>query len=113
MNTINDYHLNIKQIIRRKKHNGENVVGDKLVFGRRPYKSYINRLSSKYKNNIISISNNNGVFTKINTTKLLNPTINMVGFSFNDRISNLQQLFRNGRLKLGKSSLSFKKLIIT
>lgn len=108
MKTINDYHLNIKQIIRRKKDNGETIVGDKLVFGRRPYTVY----NSKYKNNIISISNNNGIFTKLNTTQLLNPTINMVGFSYNERISNLQQLFRNGRLKLGKSSLPFKKRII-
>ena len=111
MNSMNAYHSNIKQIIRRKRHNGQTIIGDKIVSGKRAYKPYIYQLSNKYKNNIISIGNYNGVYTKLNTNTLLQPTINMVGFSYNDRIKHLQVLFRNGRLKLGNSSKEFKKLI--
>ena len=111
MTIINNYNLNINQILRRKKHYGQIIIGDKRVSSRQLYKPYIHNLSNKYRNNIISICNYNGQYTKLNTTNLLKPTINMVGFSFNDRIKHLQKLFKHGRLKLENSSKQFKKLI--
>ena len=46
MTSINDYHSNIKQIIRRKRHNGQTIIGDKVVSGKRAYKPYIYPLST-------------------------------------------------------------------
>ena len=109
---INHFNQNINQIIRRKKHNGETIIGDKIISGRRYYNKYNYKLPTLCKNNSISISNQKGKYNKYNTNDIFFPSINMVGFSFKERINNLKILYKHGRLKLGNSSKTFKKLII-